>query len=73
MTLLACGPGSMDSKYLSFLNDVNSAAFENEQLILYSEDADKRMLFKNGAGLNRRFGRKLLFESFIASYMALHY
>ncbi|MGI5990934.1 MAG: META domain-containing protein [Methanosarcina sp.] len=48
MTLVACGPQSMDSKYLSLLTDVKSAALENEQLILYSGDTGQKMFFTNG-------------------------
>ncbi|RXA20238.1 META domain-containing protein [Methanosarcina sp. MSH10X1] len=48
MTLVACGPESMDSEYLSLLSDVNSATLENEQLILYSENAGQRMFFISG-------------------------
>lgn len=48
MTLIACGPGSMDNEYLLLLSDVKSAAFENEQLILYSENASEKMFFTNG-------------------------
>ncbi|MGB9938354.1 META domain-containing protein [Methanosarcina sp.] len=48
MTLIACGPGSMDSEYLSLLTSVKSAGFENEQLILYSENTGQRMFFTNG-------------------------
>jgi hypothetical protein len=48
MTLIACGPGSMDNEYLLLLSDVKSAAFENEQLILYSENSSEKMFFTNG-------------------------
>lgn len=48
MTLIACGTESMDSEYLSLLSDVNSATLENEQLILYSENAGQRMFFISG-------------------------
>ena len=46
-TLIACGPESMDNEYLSLLTSVKSAAFEDGQLIFYSEDADQKMFFTN--------------------------
>lgn len=49
MTLIVCGSGSMDSEYLSLLNNViKSTAFENEHLTIYSENASDRMFFTNG-------------------------
>ena len=59
ITLIGCGPDSTDSKYLELLSNVKSAAFENGQLILYSENAGDRMFFTNG-GLSRKFNRKLI-------------
>lgn len=48
ITLIACESDSMDSEYLALLSDVQSAAFENGQLVLYSQNAGDRMFFNNG-------------------------
>jgi heat shock protein HslJ len=48
MTLIACGPGSMDSEYLSLLSGEKSTSFENNQLILYSKETGIKMFFTNG-------------------------
>jgi len=48
ITLIACGPNSMDSEYLALLSDVRSAALENGQLVLYSQNAGDRMFFNSG-------------------------
>ncbi len=54
ITLIACGPGSMDSEYLSLLTSVKSAAFEDKQLILYSENAGQKMFFTNGGRADQK-------------------
>jgi heat shock protein HslJ len=48
MTLMACRSDSMDSEYLALLSDVQSAALENGQLVLYSQNEGDRMFFNNG-------------------------
>jgi len=48
MTLIACGPESLDSEYLSLLSNVSSATLENEQLILHSVNTGQRMFFISG-------------------------
>ena len=48
MTLIACGPESLDSQYLSLLSNVSSATLENEQLVLHSGNTDQRMFFISG-------------------------
>ena len=48
MTLIACGPESLDNEYLSLLSNVSSAAFENEQLILHSGSTGQKMFFISG-------------------------
>ena len=47
MTLIACGPDSMDSQYLGLLLEVKSASIEDGQLVLYTGNANDRMLFTN--------------------------
>jgi heat shock protein HslJ len=48
ITLMACGPDSMDSEYLALLSYVQSAALENGKLLLFSQNAGDRMFFNNG-------------------------
>lgn len=48
MTLMGCGPESMDSEYLSLLSGAKSASLEDNQLILYSEETGVKMFFTNG-------------------------
>jgi hypothetical protein len=38
----------MYSEYLALLTDVQSAALENGQLVMYYKNAGDRMLFNNG-------------------------
>jgi len=47
MTLVACGPDSMDPEYTSLLAGVKSATIKDGQLILYSSEGDT-MFFNNG-------------------------
>ena len=47
ITLMACGPDSMDPEYLELLAGVKSATIEDGQLILYSSEGDS-MFFTNG-------------------------
>jgi heat shock protein HslJ len=54
MTLIACGPESMYSEYLSLLSNVNSATLENGQLILYSESTGLRMFFTKGGRIEQK-------------------
>jgi len=48
ITLMACGPESMDGEYLSLLPTVEVAAVENGQLVLYPGNEGDRMFFTNG-------------------------
>jgi heat shock protein HslJ len=48
MTLMGCGPGTMDSEYLALLSDEKSTSFENNQLVLYSGGTGVKMFFTNG-------------------------
>lgn len=54
MTLIACGPESLDSEYLSLLSNVSSATLENEQLILYSENTGQRIFFTRAGRTEQR-------------------
>lgn len=47
ITLMACGPDSMDPEYMGLLADIKSATIDDGQLILYSSEGDT-MLFTNG-------------------------
>ena len=47
ITLMACGPDSMDPEYMELLAGVKSATIEDGQLILYSSEGDT-MFFTNG-------------------------
>ncbi|MGB9930024.1 MAG: META domain-containing protein [Methanosarcina sp.] len=47
ITLIACGPDSMDTQYLSLLSEVKSADIEDGQLILYTGNANDKMFFTN--------------------------
>jgi heat shock protein HslJ len=51
MTLVACGEESLDSEYLASLANVTSASIEDGQLILYLEEQENRMIFKNAQEL----------------------
>jgi heat shock protein HslJ len=51
MTLVACGEESLDSEYLASLANVTSASIEDGQLILYLEEQESRMIFKNAEEL----------------------
>ena len=59
MTLIACGPETLDNEYLSLLSNVSSAAFENEQLILHSGRQVRRCSLSAEGGLNNPFNLKL--------------
>ena len=48
ITLMACGPESMDGEYLSLLPTVETAAVENGQLVLYPGNEGDKMFFVNG-------------------------
>lgn len=48
ITLMACGPESMDGEYLSLLPSVGSVALENGQLVLYPGNEGDKMFFTNG-------------------------
>lgn len=48
ITLMACGPESMDGEYLSLLPSVGSAALEDGQLVLYPGTEGDKMFFING-------------------------
>lgn len=48
ITLMACGPESMDGEYLSLLPSVGSAALEEGQLVLYPGVEGDKMFFTNG-------------------------
>jgi heat shock protein HslJ len=48
MTLVYCGDDSMDSQYLSLLNNVTTVSMENDQLVLVTGDNSGRMLFVEG-------------------------
>ncbi|AKB74788.1 hypothetical protein MSLAZ_1527 [Methanosarcina lacustris Z-7289] len=48
ITLMACGPESMDGEYLSLLPTVEAAALEDGQLVLYPGNEGDRMFFTNG-------------------------
>lgn len=48
MTLIACGPDSMDSEYLALISGTRSATLENGQLVLSSQNEGNRMFFNNG-------------------------
>lgn len=48
ITLMACGPESMDGEYLSLLPTVEAAAVENGQLVLYPGNEGDKMFFTNG-------------------------
>lgn len=48
ITLMACGPESMDGEYLSLLPTVEAAALENGQLVLYPGNEGDKMFFTNG-------------------------
>lgn len=45
ITLMACGEGSVDDKYLAYLENADLVVLEGEQLKLYQKDSDDRMLF----------------------------
>jgi heat shock protein HslJ len=47
MTLVACSEESLDTEYLASLTNVTSAAIEDGQLVLYLQEQDNRMLFRN--------------------------
>lgn len=47
ITLMACGPDSMDPEYMGLLADIKSATIDDGQLILYSSEGDT-MFFTNG-------------------------
>ncbi len=47
MTLVACGPDSMDPEYTSLITGVKSATMKDSQLVLYSSEGDT-MFFNNG-------------------------
>jgi heat shock protein HslJ len=47
MTLVACSEESLDTEYLASLTNVTSAAVEDGQLVLYLQEQDSRMLFRN--------------------------
>lgn len=47
ITLMACGPNSMDPEYMGLLADIQSATIDDGQLILYSSEGDT-MFFTNG-------------------------
>ncbi|MGB9939201.1 META domain-containing protein [Methanosarcina sp.] len=47
ITLMACGPDSMDPEYMELLAGVKSAVIKDGQLILYSSEGDS-MFFTNG-------------------------
>ncbi|AKB37433.1 hypothetical protein MSSAC_2843 [Methanosarcina siciliae C2J] len=48
ITLMACGPESMDGEYLSLLPRVETAALEDGQLVLYPGTEGDKMFFTNG-------------------------
>ena len=48
ITLMACGPESMDGEYLSLLPSVEGAALEDGQLVLYPGNEGDKMFFTNG-------------------------
>jgi heat shock protein HslJ len=48
ITLMGCGPGSMDGEYLALLSGEKSTSFENDQLTLYSKETGIKMFFTNG-------------------------
>jgi len=48
ITLMACGPESMDGEYLPLLSRVETAALEDGQLVLYPGTEGDRMFFKYG-------------------------
>jgi heat shock protein HslJ len=48
ITLMACGPDSMDGEYLSLLPSVGEAALEDGQLVLYPGPEGDKMFFVNG-------------------------
>ena len=45
MTLAYCGPDSLDSQYLSLLNNVTTISMDNNQLVLGTGEKSDRMLF----------------------------
>ena len=47
MTLVACGPDSMDPEYTSLITGVKSVTMKDGQLVLYSSEGDT-MFFNNG-------------------------
>lgn len=47
MTLVACGPDSMDPEYTSLITGVKSVTIKDGQLVLYSSEGDT-MFFNNG-------------------------
>jgi heat shock protein HslJ len=51
MTLVACREESLDGEYLASLANVTSASIEDGQLILYQEEQENRMIFKNAQEL----------------------
>ncbi|WP_440947850.1 META domain-containing protein [Methanosarcina sp. T3] len=53
MTLMACGPDSMEAEYLPLLPRVETAALEDGQLVLYPGTEGDRMFFKNGGEVER--------------------
>ncbi|MCC4769434.1 META domain-containing protein [Methanosarcina sp. DH2] len=48
ITLMACGPESMDGEYLSLLPTVEAVALEDGQLVLYPGNEGDKMFFTNG-------------------------
>jgi heat shock protein HslJ len=48
ITLMACGPESMDGEYLSLLPTVEAATIEDGQLVLYPGNEGDKMFFVNG-------------------------
>ncbi len=48
ITLMACGPESMDGEYLSLLPTVEAAALEDGKLVLYPGNEGDKMFFVNG-------------------------
>ena len=48
ITLMACGPESMDGEYLSLLPTVEATALENGQFVLYPGNEGDKMFFTNG-------------------------
>jgi heat shock protein HslJ len=47
MTLVACGPDSMDPEYTALITGVKSVTVKDGQLVLYSSEGDT-MFFNNG-------------------------